>query len=270
MNTTRRSSDRRLRTNGAAAAATIALAVLASTVVTLRAAASPDQASATVGTIINAVRFFAGVSSPVSVGAPRIQELRQLIAARRGSGTEGERPDDPPALVLEWIELPTRGSDVGTADGWLSLRVINLSPLARAAAAIVIGDAGSPNSRTQSSIVSFNLPAESVQVVGIKAAPAAAESWGFSGAMSVHVRACPTDPAIASRCAAAVSAPAYFHPAGGQRVRFYGAQALVSRYRSGDLLGASIVPPRGGTQRVMGGRPFTTDRASDRSVREER
>ena len=53
-------------------------------------------------------------------------------------------------------------------------------------------------------------------------------------------------------------------------VRFYGAVALVSRYRAGDLLGASIVPLRPGTQRVMGGRPLTVDRASDRAVREER
>jgi hypothetical protein len=270
MNTTRRSSDRHPRTNGAAAAASIALAVLASTVVTLRAAPSPDQASVTGGTTINAVRFFAGVTSPVSVGAPRIHELRQLTAARRGSGTEGERPDHPPALVLEWVELPTRGSDVAAAGGWLSLRVINLSPLPRVAAATVIGDAGSANSRTQSSTVTFNLPADSVQVVGIRAAPAPAASWGFSGAMTVHVRACPTDPVIASRCAAAVSAPAYFHPASAQEVRFYGALALVSSYRSGDLLGASIVPPGRGTLRIMGGRPFTTDRASDRSVREER
>jgi hypothetical protein len=270
MNRIRRSNDRQLSTNAAAAPAALALAVLVSTVVTLSAAASSDQASVTGGTVINAVRFFAGVASPVSVGPPRIQELRQLTAARRGSGTEGERPDTPPLLVLEWVELPTRGSDVGTAGGWLSLRVINLSPLPRVAAATVIGDAGSPNSRTQSTTVTFNLPAESVQVVGIRAAPAPAASWGFSGAMTVHVRACPTDPVIASRCAAAVSAPAYFHPAGGQGVRFYGAQALVSSYRSGDLLGASIVPPGRGTLRVMGGRPFTTDRASDRSVREER
>jgi len=270
MGTTRRPDDRRPRINRAAAAASIALAVLASTVVTLRAAGAPDQASVTAGAVINAVRFFAGIKSPVSVGTLRIDELRQLTATRRDSGTEGERPDSPPALVLEWVELPTRESDVGTADGWLSLSVVNLSPLARVAAATVIGDAGSPNSRTQSGIVSFNLPAESVQVVGIRAAPAPAAGWGFSGAMTVHVRACPTDPAIASRCAAAVSAPAYFHPAGGQSVRFYGARALVSRYRSGDLLGASIVPPGRGTLRIMGGRPFTTDRASDRSVREER
>jgi hypothetical protein len=270
MDTTRRSSVRRLRNNGAAAAASIALAVFASAMGTRGAAASPDQASVRDGAVINTVRFFGGVMSPVSVGTLRMDELRQLTAARRGSESEGERPDGPPTLVLEWVELPTRGSDVGTADGWLSLRVINLSPLAHVAAATVIGDAGSPNSRTQSSLVSFNLPAESVQVVGIRAAPAPAASWGFSGAMTVHVRACPTDPAIASRCAAAVSAPAYFHPAGGQSVRFYGAQALVSRYRSGDLLGASIVLPGRGTLRVMGGRPFTTDRASDRSVREER
>ena len=129
MDTTRRSSDRRLRNNGAAAAASIALAVFASAMGTLTAAASPGQASVTAGAVINTVRFFAGVKSPVSVGTLRIDELRQLTAARRGSGPEGERPDGPPALVLEWVELPTRGSDVGTADGWLSLRVINLSPL---------------------------------------------------------------------------------------------------------------------------------------------
>jgi hypothetical protein len=134
----------------------------------------------------------------------------------------------------------------------------------------VVGDAGSSNSRTQSATVAFNLPGESVQVLGARAVPGAAASWGFSGAMTVHVRACPTDPALASRCRSAVSAPAYFHPAAGQTVRFYGALALVSKYRSGDLLGVSIVPPRRGTLRIMGGRPLTTDRASDRTVGEER
>jgi hypothetical protein len=238
--------------------------------VTPAAAGPSPQPPVTTGSGINAVRFFAGVTSPVSIGAPRIDEVRQQLAVTHSdSGLEAERRNAP-TLVLEWAELPTRAADVLTADGRLSLRVINLSPLAQIATVTVIGDAGSPNSRTQSSGLTFNLPAESLQVVSIRAAPVPAESWGFSGAMTVHVRACPTDPAIASRCRAAVSAPAYFHPGGGQMVRLYGALALVSTYRSGDLLGASLVPPRRGTLRIMGGRPLTTDRASDRAVREER
>jgi hypothetical protein len=270
MRTTPRSGARRLTNRSAFAAASTALAVLASTTVMFGARGPTAQTSITHGAVVNAVRFFAGVTSPVSIGAPRLDEVRQLTAARRGSGPEAERPDGPPTLVLEWVELPARGSDVMTADGRLSLRVMNLSPLTHVAVATVIGDAGSPNSRTQSSTVTFSLPGDSVQVVGVRAAPAPAVSWSFSGAMAVHVRACRTDPVIASRCAAAVSAPAYFHPAGNQIVRFYGALALVSNYRSGDLLGASIVPPGRGTMRVVGGRPLTTDRASDRAVREER
>ena len=248
---------------------TTRLALVALTVATATAASSAQQ-SVTTGAVINAVRFFTGVASPASVGDARIDEVRRQLAARRGPAPEAERPDSPPQLVLEWVDLPTRSSDVVVLDGRLSLRVMNLGPLTAVATATVIGDAGSQNSRTQSSAVAFNLPGESAQVIGVRASPLPAASWGFSGAMTVHVRACPADPAVASRCRAAVSAPAYFHPAGGQMVRFYGALALVSRYRAGDLLGASIAPPGRGTQRVMGGRPFTVDGASDRSVREER
>ena len=246
----------------------VALALLASTAATLTAAGSAEQ-SLTTGATINAVRFFAGIASPVSAGDARIADVRRQLAAHRSSAPEAERPE-PPTLVLEWVELPTRSSDVVRADGRLSLRVMNLAPLAAVAAATVIGDAGSPNSRTQSSVLTFNLPGESAQVIGVRASPVAAPSWGFSGAMTVHVRACPTDPSMASRCRAAVSAPAYFHPAGNPMVRFYGGLTLVSRYRSGDLLGASIVPPGRGTLRVMGGRPLTVDHAADRAVREER
>ena len=248
---------------------TTRLALVALTLATATTASSAQQ-SVTTGAVINAVRFFTGVASPASVGDARIDEVRRQLAARRGPAPEAERPDSPPQLVLEWVDLPTRSSDVMVLDGRLSLRVMNLGPLTVVATATVIGDAGSQNSRTQSSAVVFNLPGESAQVVGVRASPLPAASWGFSGAMSVHVRACPADPAVASRCRAAVSAPAYFHPAGGQAVRFYGALALVSRYQAGDLLRASIAPPGRGTQRVMGGRPFTVDGASDRSVREER
>ena len=245
-------------------------AVLLAVAVALTEAGPPPQPSVTTGTGINAVRFFAGLTSPVSIGASRIEEVRrQLTVTHSYSGVEAERRT-PPTLVLEWAELPTRAADVLTTDGRLSLRVINLSPLAQIATVTVVGDAGSPNSRTQSSGLTFNLPGESLQVVSVRAAPVPADSWGFSGAMTVHVRACPTDPALSSRCRAGVSAPAYFHPGDGQTVRLYGALALVSKYRSGDLLGASIVPPRRGTLRIMGGRPLTTDRASDRAVREER
>ena len=247
---------------------TTRLALVAFTVATATAASSAQQ-WVTTGAVINAVRFFAGVASPVSVGDARIDEVRRQLAARRGSALEAERPGNP-QLVLEWIELPTRSSDLVVLDGRLSLRVMNLGPLSAVATATVIGDAGSQNSRTQSSAVAFNLPGESAQVIGVRASPLPAASWGFSGAMTVHVRACPADPAVASRCRAAISAPAYFHPAGGQMVRFYGALALVSRYRAGDLLGASIAPPGRATQRVMGGRPFTVDGASDRPAREER
>ena len=253
----------------AAAAAAAALALIASAPSALVAAGGSGEQAAAAATV-NTVRFFAAVTSPAWPDDPRLDEIRRRLTTRRDSSAEAEDRDGPPALALEWIELPARSSDVLTADGRLSLRVVNLGPFSSTAVATVFGDGGSQSSRTKSVAVTFNLPATAIQAVAVRAVPGPATSWAFSGAMNVHVRACPTDPAIASRCRSAVSAPVYFHPASSQMVRFYREQALVSRYRAGDLLGTSIVPPGPGTRRVMGGPPLTVDRASDRAIREER
>jgi hypothetical protein len=171
MGTTRRSGARWLRTGCAAVAASTALAALASTAVTLGAAGSPAQSSVTAGAVINSVGFFAAVTSRAWIGDPRLDEVRQLTASRRGSELEAEQPGSPPTLVLEWVELPARESEVVAANGLLSLRVMNLSPLTHLAAATVIGDAGSTNSRTQSGTVTFNIPGDSVQVMRSRPRP---------------------------------------------------------------------------------------------------
>ena len=130
MGTTRRSGARWLRTGCAAVAASTALAALASTAVTLGAAGSPVQSSVTAGAVINSVGFSVAVTSRAWIGDPRLDEVRQLTASRRGSELEAEQPGSPPTLVLEWVELPARGSEAVAANGLLSLRVMNLSPLA--------------------------------------------------------------------------------------------------------------------------------------------
>lgn len=215
---------------------------------------------------------FGILSVPATLHAQRVSEVRSaMLLAQQRNAAEREQPVEPPhGVVLEWVEVPTPSSDVARSTGDLTLRTLNLDRIAYVVQATVIGDGGSLASRTRSAAVSDTLPEGALEEMGVAAAIPAGAEWSFSGAMAVHVRACPIG-AETTRCLTAVSDPVFFHPVGvGTAVRFYGEQALAAKYASGALR----APVQGSndstmTLRVMGGGPLTVDPATDAAVGEE-
>ena len=217
--------------------------------------------------------FFSAILSTLPIlHAQRVSDVRSaMLLAQQRNAAEREQPVEPPhGVVLEWAEVPTPSSDVGRSTGDLTLRTLNLDRIAYLIQATVIGDGGSLDSRTRSAAVSFTLPEDALQELRVAAAIPPGAEWSFSGAMAVHVRACPIG-AGTVRCLTAVSDPVFFHPVGaGAAVRFYGEKALAAKYASGALRGtAQISNDSTMTLRVMGGGPLTVDPATDAAVREE-
>jgi hypothetical protein len=217
------------------------------------------------------VLFSASVAAAPLLHAQRLSDVRRaMLLAQQGHAAEREQPVAAPlGIVLEWAEVPMPSSDVARSTGDLTLRLLNLDRLAYVVQATIIGDAGSLSSRARSAAVSVTLPEDALQELRVATTIPAGIEWSFSGAIAVHMRACPIG-AGTTRCLTAVSDPVYFHPVGvGTAVRFYGEQALAAKYASGALRGPVQGPDDSTmTLRVMGGGPLTVDPATDTAMGE--
>jgi hypothetical protein len=223
------------------------------------------------------VQFSASVATLPVLHASRVSEVRRaLLLAQEQHAADREQPvAEPRGMMLEWLEVPVPSSDVAKSTGQLTLRALNLDRAAYAIDATVVGDAGTMASRRRSAPVSFMLPEDALQEIRVDAAIPIGSAWSFSGAVAVHVRACPIGGSAAAKCLVAVSDPVFFHPTGvGSATRFYGQQALAVKYASGALRGAAPTPGTASgestmTLRVMGGGPLSVDPATDVAVQEE-
>ena len=215
------------------------------------------------------LRLSAAVSAAPTTYAGRVSEVRQaFLLAQQSRAAEREHPPAAPqGLALEWVELPTASADVVKESGSVVLRALNFDAVTYTVQATVIGDAGTMASRMRSEAVAFTLPGGGLSEIRVDAIQPVAHQWSFSGAMVVHMRACPSGESAGPRCLVAVSDPLFFHPTGGgPAMRFYGGAALANRYRSGALKGSISTTGEGAaTLRVMGGGPLSVDPA----IREE-